>query len=88
MRALTPHLKHAGTDAGQYGMACSACHDRLNPGYSGHVTDPPSFQDVFFDALNPNGSYNGGNRTCAGPGCHSNGNPSTGDLVDPNPTLG
>ncbi len=79
--ALTPHLKHAGAEAGHYGLACATCHDRLNPAYSGHVTNPPTFQDVFFDALNPTGSYDPATRTCAGVGCHSNGDPRGGQLV-------
>ncbi len=77
---LTPHQKHAGSDAGEYGLECSTCHDRLNPSYTGHVTEPLSFQDVFFNGLNPNGSYNRSNRTCATLGCHSNGSPSTGQV--------
>ena len=69
--ALTPHQKHAG----EYGMECSTCHDRLDPAYSGHDTQPASFQDVFFSALNPLGSYDRNTRTCANVGCHSNGQP-------------
>ncbi|MCO6449479.1 MAG: CxxxxCH/CxxCH domain-containing protein [Caldilineales bacterium] len=82
---LTPHLIHAGDDPGQYGLECSACHNDAAPGYSGHITSPPSFQDVFFDSLNPGGSYDRTSRTCATVGCHSNGAPSTGQLVYKNP---
>ncbi|RME82132.1 MAG: CxxxxCH/CxxCH domain-containing protein, partial [Caldilineae bacterium] len=78
---VTPHRKHAGNEPGQYGMACSTCHDRTNPAYSGHVTEPASFQDVFFDARNPAGSYDRNNRTCANLGCHSNGSPEGGVQV-------
>ncbi len=82
---LTPHRKHAGTGPGEYGLACSTCHNRLVPSYTGHVTRPPSFQDVFFDALNPIGSYDRQTRTCATLGCHSNGNPTGGQLIYRNP---
>ena len=52
----------------------------LDPAYTRHVTEPLSFQDVFFNGMNPNGSYNRINRTCATLGCHSNGSPSTGQV--------
>ncbi|MCP4169049.1 MAG: CxxxxCH/CxxCH domain-containing protein [Chloroflexi bacterium] len=78
---LTPHQKHAGLESGQYAMECGTCHEWRAPGYSGHVTEPRSYQDVFFSNLNPGGSYNRSTRTCAGVGCHSNGDPSTDDLV-------
>ncbi len=82
---LTPHQKHAGADADEYGQPCSLCHNRLDPAYSasgsGHITQPASFQDVFFTSLNAGGSYNRVNRTCANVGCHSNGNPTGGQLI-------
>jgi len=78
---LTPHEKHAGSGPGQYGLPCSTCHDRSAPGYAGHATEPPTFQDVFFDARNPAGVYDANTRTCANLGCHSNGSPSTGAPV-------
>lgn len=86
--SLTPHQIHAGQSAGQYGQPCSTCHDRLNPAYSGHVTQPASFQDVFFGSPNAAGSYNRLSRTCATVGCHSNGNPSGGQLVYTSPVWG
>ena len=85
---LTPHQKHGGNGPGEYGMACSACHNRLNPAYTGHVTQPASFQDVFFDSPNLNGAYSRLNRTCANVGCHSNGDPVGGKLIYTTPVWG
>ncbi len=72
--ARTPHQLHASEDG--YGFGCQRCHDTQNPAYAGHRTDPPSFQDVWFDGFNPEGAYNAQARTCSGLYCHSNGDPA------------
>jgi predicted CxxxxCH...CXXCH cytochrome family protein len=70
----TPHQIHAGNNG--YGFGCERCHDTSNPNYAGHRTDPPSFQDVWFNDFNPNGQYDADARTCGGLYCHSNGDPA------------
>ncbi len=85
---LTPHQIHAGSAQGQYGQPCSTCHDRLNPAYTGHVTEPASFQDVFFSGQVSAGSYDRASRTCNTVGCHSNGNPVGGTMVYQKPVWG
>ncbi len=85
---LTPHQIHGGSGQAQYGQPCSTCHNRLNPAYTGHVTEPPSFQDVFFSGSVAAGSYDRLSRTCANVGCHSNGAPVGAPTVYQKPVWG
>lgn len=66
-----PHPIHAADDGYVYG--CEQCHDTSHAGYVGHNTTPPSFQDVWFGDLNPNGRFDPATQTCGGLYCHSNG---------------
>lgn len=66
-----PHPLHAGE--GGFGYDCVRCHDIGDRRYAGHNTTPASFQDVWFDDFNPNGSYDTDERSCGGVYCHSDG---------------
>jgi predicted CxxxxCH...CXXCH cytochrome family protein len=69
--AALPHPIHAAPDG--YGFACEQCHNTNHPGYTGHNTTPPSFQDVWFGDFNPSGRFDPATNTCGGLYCHSNG---------------
>ncbi|MFQ5854389.1 MAG: CxxxxCH/CxxCH domain-containing protein [Anaerolineae bacterium] len=72
--AKTPHQIHAAGSG--YGFGCERCHDTGNSNYAGHRTDPPSFQDVWFNNFNPDGQYDATIRACGGLYCHSNADPA------------
>lgn len=81
----TPHQIHAGSSG--YGFGCERCHDTGNPSYAGHRTDPPSFQDVWFNGFNPNGQYDASVRSCGGLYCHSNADPAGGAPIEYRPMV-
>ncbi len=82
---LTPHRKHAGHGEAQYGYACTRCHATFP---QEHLTSPPTWQSVAFDSFNPGASYDKATFTCANLYCHSNGNPTGGQMVYANPVWG
>jgi len=88
---LTPHRKHAGSGTDQLGYACFTCHDQSNQNYTGHITEPPSYQDIFFDGTRPelaNGMYDRATYTCDNLYCHSNGKPMNNPVVYARPQWG
>ncbi len=70
-----PHQSHVNLLGRQGAALCRTCHLTTVDTNQNHATEPRTYQDVVFDALNPDATYDPATRTCAGTACHSNGAP-------------
>jgi len=78
--ASNKHTKHISTSAGNYGFACSKCHNTTTT--TGTTITDKSLHvnktiNVAWDSMNSVGNYNNGTDTCTSVYCHSNGKVGT-----------